>query len=115
MKIINPIFVKNKRAIEGIFLGTGTSQGIPVIGATIPYAKALILRTKTSSFCLDHLGRLLIRNRLRPISGNKCLRLIVKSRWDSFTHEHADHTSGIDDIVRLILNKERSLFMPMIV
>jgi phosphoribosyl 1,2-cyclic phosphate phosphodiesterase len=32
------------------------------------------------------------------ISGNKCLRLIVKSRWDSFTHEHADHTSGIDDI-----------------
>jgi metal-dependent hydrolase (beta-lactamase superfamily II) len=65
------------------------------LAATIPYAKALILKTN-SSFCLGYMG-ILIRNRLR-ISGNKCLRLIVKSRWDSFTHEHADHTSGIDDI-----------------
>jgi phosphoribosyl 1,2-cyclic phosphate phosphodiesterase len=79
------------------FLGTGTSQGIPVIGSNHPYAKALILRTKDFEF-LGYMGRLLIRNRLRLISGNKCLRLIVKSRWDSFTHEHADHTSGIDDI-----------------
>jgi hypothetical protein len=42
------------------------------------------------------------------------LRLIVKSRWDSFTHEHADHT-GIDDIRPFNFKQERFLFMPMIV
>jgi phosphoribosyl 1,2-cyclic phosphate phosphodiesterase len=38
------------------------------------------------------------------------LRLIVKSRWDSFTHEHADHTSGIDDIRPFILKRRDPIY-----
>lgn len=82
------------------FLGTGTSQGIPVIGSTHPV-------------CLSSDHR------------DKRLRVSVLMSWDSynyvidcgpdfrqqmlthgitrldgvlFTHEHADHTAGIDDI-----------------
>lgn len=82
------------------FLGTGTSQGIPIIGSTHPV-------------CLSKDPK------------DKRLRVSVMVTWDSycyvidcgpdfrqqmlthnvdkldgilFTHEHADHTAGIDDI-----------------
>ncbi len=82
------------------FLGTGTSQGIPVIGSDDPVCKSTDLRDKR-------------------------LRVSVWVRWDDFslvidcgpdfrqqmltsgcervdailyTHEHSDHTAGLDDI-----------------
>ena len=91
---------QKKSGLRIIFLGTGTSQGIPVIGSDHPV-------------CLSSDPR------------DKRLRVSVLVSWDSynyvidcgpdfrqqllrhpiprldgilFTHEHADHTAGIDDI-----------------
>ena len=86
--------------IEIIFLGTGTSQGVPIIGSNHPVCKSLNPKDKR-------------------------LRVSIALKWDNFffvvdcgpdfrqqmlncntkkldgilyTHEHADHTAGLDDI-----------------
>lgn len=86
--------------IDIIFLGTGTSQGIPIIGSDHPVCKSSNLKDKR-------------------------LRVSVALKWEDFffvidcgpdfrqqmlncgansldgilyTHEHADHTAGLDDI-----------------
>jgi phosphoribosyl 1,2-cyclic phosphate phosphodiesterase len=93
-------FVANLSDLKITFLGTGTSQGIPVIGSTHPV-------------CLSSNPK------------DKRLRVSILVEWDDFTyvvdcgpdfrqqmlsadvdkidgiiftHEHADHTAGIDDI-----------------
>jgi phosphoribosyl 1,2-cyclic phosphate phosphodiesterase len=82
------------------FLGTGTSQGIPVIGSDHPVCKSTDSRDKRLrvsvwlswedySFVLDcgpdFRQQMLVSN-CQKVDG------IL------FTHEHADHTAGIDDI-----------------
>ena len=89
-----------KNRLKITFLGTGTSQGIPIIGSTHPV-------------CLSKNPK------------DKRLRVSVMVNWDThcyvidcgpdfrqqmlthnvthldgilFTHEHSDHTAGIDDI-----------------
>ena len=86
--------------IEIIFLGTGTSQGVPIIGSNHPVCKSSNPKDKR-------------------------LRVSIALKWDNFffvvdcgpdfrqqmlncntkkldgilyTHEHADHTAGLDDI-----------------
>ncbi|RAJ12030.1 phosphoribosyl 1,2-cyclic phosphate phosphodiesterase [Olleya aquimaris] len=92
--------MRNLQLLKITFLGTGTSQGIPVIGSTHPV-------------CLSNNPK------------DKRLRVSIMVQWDDntfvvdcgpdfrqqmlranpekidailFTHEHADHTAGIDDI-----------------
>jgi phosphoribosyl 1,2-cyclic phosphate phosphodiesterase len=82
------------------FLGTGTSQGIPVIGSDHPVCKSTDSKDKRLrvsvwlswedySFVLDcgpdFRQQMLVSN-CQKVDG------IL------FTHEHADHTAGIDDI-----------------
>lgn len=82
------------------FLGTGTSQGVPVIGCECRVCKSLDYRDKrfrTSvyieandvSFVIDT-GPDFRMQMLR--SGINRLDAII------FTHEHKDHTAGLDDI-----------------
>jgi phosphoribosyl 1,2-cyclic phosphate phosphodiesterase len=97
---INSIFVKKITVLKVYFLGTGTSQGIPVIGSS-------------HSVCHSNDAK------------DKRLRVSVWIHWDDYsyiidcgpdfrqqmlvsrcpkvdgilyTHEHADHTAGLDDI-----------------
>ncbi len=86
--------------MEIIFLGTGTSQGIPVIGSTHPVClsddpKDKRLRVSVSISWGEHqyiidcgpdFRQQMLANKITKIDG------IV------FTHEHADHTMGLDDI-----------------
>lgn len=83
------------------FLGTGTSQGIPVIGSTHPVCLSADPKDKRLRVSvlleLDDGGIYVID--CGPDFRQQMLHHQV-SRLDGilFTHEHADHTAGIDDI-----------------
>ncbi|MBA6153621.1 MBL fold metallo-hydrolase [Gelidibacter maritimus] len=83
-----------------IFLGTGTSQGIPVIGSTHPVCLSnnpkdkrlrvsVLIEWGNYTYVID-CGPDFRQQMLNA----KCTKLdgVV------FTHEHADHTAGLDDI-----------------
>lgn len=81
-------------------LGTGTSQGIPVIGSEHPVCKSTDSRDKrlrVSAMIEFHGKRLVID--CGPDFRQQMLRHDVK-QLDAvlFTHEHADHTAGLDDL-----------------
>lgn len=82
------------------FLGTGTSQGVPVIGCSCQVCKSLDFRDKRfrSSIHFD-LGDLSLVVDTGPDFRNQILRAGIE-RLDGvlFTHEHKDHTAGLDDI-----------------
>lgn len=82
------------------FLGTGTSQGVPVIGCDCDVCQSVDYRDKRlrtsahlqigdNSFIIDS----------GPDFRQQVLRERIK-KLDAllFTHEHKDHTSGLDDI-----------------
>ena len=82
------------------FLGTGTSQGIPVIGSTDKVClsndskdkrlrSAIMLEWDSYRYVIDcgpDFRQQMLREGITDING------VI------FTHEHADHTAGIDDI-----------------
>ncbi len=82
------------------FLGTGTSQGIPVIGSNHPVCLSknpkdkrlrvsVLISWKDYNFVID----------CGPDFRQQMLRHnVTKLDGVLFTHEHADHTAGIDDI-----------------
>jgi phosphoribosyl 1,2-cyclic phosphate phosphodiesterase len=83
------------------FLGTGTSQGIPVIGSKHPVCLSPDPRDKrlrVSVLVEPDDGRVYVID-CGPDFRQQMLRHDVQ-RLDGilFTHEHADHTAGIDDI-----------------
>lgn len=86
--------------IKIYFLGTGTSQGIPIIGSTDPVclsnnSKDKRLRTSVwvqwdnVDFIID-CGP----DFRQQMLSSKCSKIDALL----FTHEHADHTAGLDDI-----------------
>ena len=81
------------------FLGTGTSQGIPVIGSDHPVSFSKDLKDKRlrSSILVQH-EDISFSIDCGPDFRQQMLRADCK-KLDAilFTHEHADHTSGIDD------------------
>jgi phosphoribosyl 1,2-cyclic phosphate phosphodiesterase len=90
-------------------LGTGTSQGVPVIGCDCPVCQSTHpkdKRLRTSAMLEWHTHRLIIdcgtdfrtqmlRENVHHIDG------IL------FTHEHADHTAGLDDIRPLYFKQNK--------
>jgi phosphoribosyl 1,2-cyclic phosphate phosphodiesterase len=82
------------------FLGTGTSQGIPVIGSTHPVCLSedpkdkrlrvsVLISWDNYNFVIDcgpDFRQQMLRHKVSKLDG------IL------FTHEHSDHTAGIDDI-----------------
>ena len=87
-------------ALKVTFLGTGTSQGIPVIGSSHPVCLSsnpkdkrlrvsVLIEWENYSYVIDcgpDFRQQMLNARCKTIDG------II------FTHEHADHTAGLDDI-----------------
>ncbi|MBL0741340.1 MBL fold metallo-hydrolase [Chryseolinea lacunae] len=82
------------------FLGTGTSQGVPVIGCTCEVCQSLDFRNKRlrTSIHVETGGQSFIVD-TGPDFRQQMLRENVK-RVDAvlFTHAHRDHTAGLDDV-----------------
>jgi len=82
------------------FLGTGTSQGVPVIGCECDVCRSLDFRDKRLrvSIHLQIDGKSIVVDS-GPDFRQQVLRERIK-KLDAllFTHEHKDHTSGMDDI-----------------
>lgn len=89
-----------KSRLQITFLGTGTSQGIPIIGSTHPVCLSdnpkdkrlrvsVLLQWEDTNYVID----------CGPDFRQQMLRENV-SQLDGIllTHEHSDHTAGIDDI-----------------
>jgi len=91
---------ENKKKIEATFLGTGTSQGIPIIACDCATCTStdekdrrlrtsLLLRIDDKNFVID----------AGPDFRQQMLREKVKTlQAILLTHEHADHILGLDDI-----------------
>ncbi len=82
------------------FLGTGTSQGIPVIGSHHSVCKSTDVKDKrlrVSVWIHDEKNSIVIdcgpdfRQQMLTCRCQKIDAIL-------FTHEHADHTAGLDDI-----------------
>lgn len=82
------------------FLGTGTSQGVPVIGCNCSVCTSLDFRDQRfrSSILFEVDGISLVVD-TGPDFRMQMLRAGIK-KLDAvlFTHEHKDHTAGLDDI-----------------
>ena len=86
--------------IQLTFLGTGTSQGVPVIGSNHPVClssnpkdkrlrSSVLIKWDNRNYIIDcgpDFRQQLINNPINKLDG------IL------FTHSHADHTAGLDDI-----------------
>ncbi len=89
-----------KNNLKITFLGTGTSQGIPIIGSQHPVCLSddfrdkrlrvsVLVEWEQFSYVIDcgpDFRQQMLRSNCQSING------IL------FTHEHADHTAGLDDI-----------------
>lgn len=87
-------------SIKVTFLGTGTSQGVPVIGCNCKVClstdgndnrlrSSILIQTQGKTICVD----------TGPDFRQQMLRAKVQN-LDAviYTHEHKDHTAGMDDV-----------------
>ncbi|SDR82330.1 phosphoribosyl 1,2-cyclic phosphate phosphodiesterase [Polaribacter sp. KT25b] len=91
---------KDKKLLQITFLGTGTSQGIPMIASNDPVClskdqkdkrlrSSIMISWNEVSYVIDcgpDFRQQMLRENVQLINGVL------------FTHEHSDHTAGIDDL-----------------
>jgi len=95
------------------FLGTGTSQGVPVIACDCEVCRSLDFRDKRLRVSVHlQIGDKSIIIDSGPDFRQQVLRERIK-RLDAllFTHEHKDHTGGLDDI--RAFNFRQGIDMPL--
>lgn len=86
--------------IEGVFLGTGTSQGVPVIGCQCPVCISTDIKDNRlrTSFCITIDGASFVIDPGPDFRQQMLRETIGKVDGVLITHEHNDHVAGMDDL-----------------
>ena len=95
------------------FLGTGTSQGIPVIGCECEVCRSSDFRDKRLrvSVLFEVNGKKIVVDTGPDFRQQMLRERISKIDAVLFTHEHKDHTAGLDDIRPF--NQKHNMDMPV--
>ncbi len=82
------------------FLGTGTSQGVPVIGCTCRVCTSIDLKDKRlrCAAVIEHKNTIVLIDSGPDIRQQLIRARIPKLDGVLLTHEHYDHTGGLDDL-----------------
>ncbi len=90
----------DRHNIHGIFLGTGTSQGVPVIGCGCPVCHSNDPRDSRlrTAFYLDVDGVHFVIDAGCDFRQQMLTNNITSLDAIFITHEHKDHLAGLDDI-----------------
>ena len=82
------------------FLGTGTSQGVPVIACQCEVCLSVNSKDKRlrSSVLIEHLGKHIVIDTGPDFRQQMLVNKVDKLDAVVFTHGHKDHTAGFDDI-----------------
>lgn len=93
------------------FLGTGTSQGVPVIGCDCEVCRSLDFRDKRLRVSVHvQVGEKSLVIDTGPDFRQQALRERI-TRLDAvlMTHEHKDHTAGLDDVRAYNFRQQRDM------
>jgi phosphoribosyl 1,2-cyclic phosphate phosphodiesterase len=96
------------------FLGTGTSQGVPVIGCTCEVCCSLDFRDKRlrTSVHIEVQGKSLVIDTGPDFRQQMLREEIAHLDGVLFTHAHRDHTAGLDDV--RAFNFKQGIRMPVL-
>ncbi|PVX49868.1 phosphoribosyl 1,2-cyclic phosphate phosphodiesterase [Balneicella halophila] len=94
-----------------IFLGTGTSQGVPIIGCNCEVCSSKDPhdhRLRTSAL-LQYKDKNILFDTSADFRGQLLSEGITNIDYVLFTHEHRDHTAGLDELRPITWKREDSL------
>lgn len=90
--------------MEIVFMGTGTSHGVPMIGCNCEVCKSSDPRNRRTRTSIHvKVGEYAVQVDVAPEFRLQCLANdISQIDWVILTHAHADHIAGMDDLRRFV-------------
>jgi len=101
-------------AVKLTFLGTGTSQGVPLIGCECNVCQSTDTKDKRlrTSVLIEHNHNTFVIDTGPDFRQQMLREKVKKLNAVIFTHEHKDHIAGLDDVraFNFLLNKPMDVY-----